>query len=334
MGLLSFTAAGGGFILIGFLESMSASNHVSDSSSTFAQINGDAAATETTPLPSSVSLSKGRRNRSFSSFSLVSVLILSFFFMLNSLVSAFNAVNSSDRVGSVLQLQVLAVASLFFLYSVLGLSINFRNSFSLPGVILDLIILFGFVEEFLLFYLQRKDKSGIENRYFDLMLVPILVCVVSTIFGLETSKSRLNYARLARGIGMILQGLWFLQMGFSFYTRLIANGCSLHEKSRGNYTIRCKGHQEYHRARAIVTLQFNGHLALLVIVVVGLYSIMAQRNGIRGDFSRYRPLGAEMQQMEIVSNFTLDSEEEEIKEEDKMSKPKVEAGVNGYGSHE
>nr|DAD27210.1 TPA_asm: hypothetical protein HUJ06_028678 [Nelumbo nucifera] len=36
-------------------------------------------------------------------------------------------------------------------------------------------------------------------------------------------------------------------MGFSFYTSLIAHGCSLHEKRRGNYTVKCKGHPEYHR---------------------------------------------------------------------------------------
>ena len=115
--------------------------------------------------------------------------------------------NCNDQVGSALQLQVFAVASLFLLYSVLGLLMSFNKSILLPSLVLDLIVLFGFVEEFLIFYLQRKDTSGIENRYFDLLLVPILICVVGTILELRSKKSGSNYAKLARGIGLILQGM-------------------------------------------------------------------------------------------------------------------------------
>ncbi|XP_031280141.1 uncharacterized protein LOC116138566 [Pistacia vera] len=327
MGLLTFTAAGGGFILIGIWESLSSL----DPSET--QLSD--------PSKSRLSdTNKERRDLYSSSLSFVIVCFFSFLFVLNSLVSVFNAVNFRDRVGSALQLQVLAIASLFFLYSVLGLLRNFRSSFSLPSSVLDLVLLFAFVEEFFLYYLQRKDTSGIENRYFDLLLVPILVCVISTVLELRLTSSRSNFARLGRGVGLVLQGMWFLQMGLSFYTNLLAHGCSLHEKSRGNYTIRCKSHADYHRARAIATLQFNCHLALLVALVVGFYSMMAKRNGIRGggDFMKYRPLGAEMQPMEIVSNFTLDSDEDEIIEEENIAKPKVEVGVkgleNGHGSHD
>ncbi|KAL9427453.1 hypothetical protein AB3S75_029609 [Citrus x aurantiifolia] len=327
MGLLSFITAGGGFILIGIWElicsSKSTQDQISDPSSPL---------TEASPA----STAKGSKSKSSSSLSFGFVLVLSLLVILNSLVSVFKAVGLNDKVGSVLQLQVLPIASLFFLYSVLGLFMNVKNSFSLPKVVLDLIALFGFVEEFFLFYLQKKDTSGIENRYFDLLLVPILICVVSTVLALEPSKSRSNYATLVRGMGLILQGLWFLQMGLSFFTGFMAHGCALHEKSRGNYTIRCKGHPEYHRARAIATLQFNLHLALLVVFSVGLYSMVAKGNRVRGDFLQYKPLGAEMQPIEIVSNFTLDSDEDEIKEEDNMAKPKVEVSINGngYGSHE
>lgn len=253
------------------------------------------------------------------------------------MVSFIDAVNSSDRVGSALQLQVLAIASLFLLYAVLGLVVNFSNSFPLPSSLLSLIGLFAFVEEFLLFYLQRKDASGIENRYFDLLLVPITVCVFSTILDLKSPKS--NFPRLARGVGLILQGMWFLQMGFSFYTNLIAHGCSLHERSRGNYTVKCKGHPEYHRARAIATLQFNCHLALMVVLVVGIYSIVARRHGGHSEFMTYRPLVAEMQPLE--NQFTLDSDDdldEVIREEGSVEKQKagvvVEHHVNGNGTHQ
>ncbi|KAI9154010.1 hypothetical protein LWI28_019801 [Acer negundo] len=339
MGFFALTTAGGGFILIGAWESISASEDptkISDPSSHLCQFNDGV--TTTTKMGSVYGKQETETPclSSSSSLNFVMIAVISFMFIANSLVSVFNALDSNDRVGSALQLQVLAVASLFLLYSVLGLLMSFNKSISLPSLILDLIVLFGFVEEFFIFYLQRKDKSGIENRYFDLLLVPILICVVGTILELSSKKSGSNYARLARGIGLILQGMWFLQMGLSFYTGLITHGCSLHEKSQGNYTIKCKGHPEYHRARSIATLQFNCHLSLLVILCTVWYSIMAKKNGYRGgDFTHYRPLGAEMQQMETLGHFTLDSDDEdEIREEDNLAEMNVEVGVNGHGSHE
>lgn len=197
------------------------------------------------------------------------------------------------------------------------------------------------MEEFLLFYLQRKDPSGIENRYFDLLLVPIMVCIFSTILELKSPES--GFPRLGRGVGLILQGMWFLQMGFAFYSSLMVNGCYLHEKSRGNYTVRCKGHPDYHRGRAIATLQFNCTLALLVALIAGGYSIVCKKNGVSGEFMKYRPIGAEMQPLDNQARFTLDSDgdddnEDGIKEEGNVVTHKVlEAvpvqGVNGNGSH-
>ncbi|GMY13509.1 hypothetical protein FCV25MIE_08748 [Fagus crenata] len=324
MGLFTYTMAGTGFILMGSWEALTFtnSNHNSNPSSPLSSIHA-------LPQPSS---SKTKTNAfSSSSLTFISISVLSFLFLLNSLISFFDALNSSDKIGSALQLQVLALASLFLLYSLLGFLVNFTNLIPLPFSLLDLIGLFAFVEEFLLFYLQRKDPSGIENRYFDLLLVPVTVCVFATMIELKSPKS--NYPKLARGVGLILQGTWFVQMGISFYTDLIANGCSLQEKSRGNYTIRCKGHPDYHRARAIATLQFNCHLALIVVLVMGMYSIIVRKYGVPGDFPQYRPLGAEMQQ------FTLDSDDddgEEIKVEENLGNKNVgmvELSTNGYGSH-
>ncbi|OWM70699.1 hypothetical protein CDL15_Pgr014372 [Punica granatum] len=272
--------------------------------------------------------------------------VLSSLFILDSLISFFAALNSHDGVGFALQLQSCAVSALFLLYSVLGLSTYWAKSFPLPSKLLNSILLFAFAEEFLLFYLQRKDASGIENRYFDLMLVPITACTFSTILELKSPKAKI-FARLGRGVGLILQGTWFLQMGVSFFTDFVAHGCSLHEKSRGNYTIRCKGHPEYHRARAIATLQFNCHLALLVALTAGAYSIYAQRHGIRREDLRYRPLGEDVRDFGGNAQFTLVSDEDDvdsdgIREEESVGKNKdggagaggaVEMSVNGHGSH-
>ncbi|XP_009758758.1 uncharacterized protein [Nicotiana sylvestris] len=329
MGLFSYTVAGGGFILIGAWESL---------------ISSSAALKNSSPSSTSQSLTEKQAQDSvFSSLiTYVSILILSILFILNSLLSLFDALNSKDQIGSVLQLQVIAISLLFLLYSVLGLMTHLKKSYLLPSKILNMLCLFAFAEEFLLFYLQKKDPSGVENRYYDLLLVPITICAFCSI--LELKNPKLKYAKLGRGIGLILQGMWILQMGFSFFSDLIAQGCSLHEKSRGNYTVKCKGHPEYHRGRAIATLQFNCHLALLVTVIAFVYSIVCKKNGIGREHMRYRPIGVEMQHLEMDSqgHFTLDSDEDDdengIKEErnEEMQKATVavpESGTNGYHNH-
>ncbi|KAB5556865.1 hypothetical protein DKX38_007774 [Salix brachista] len=320
MGLFSMTIAGSGFILIGAWESLTSSTAIQNWNS----VSNPSSALNQTPK----SAAKRISNSSSSSVNYITVTIFSLLFIVNSLISLFNAVDSRDRVGSALQLQILAVAALFFLYSFLGLLSNFSSFVRFPSSILNLIVLFAFVEEFLLFYMQRKDPSGIENRYFDLMLVPILICVVSTTLELKSPWKSNDYPRLARGVGLILQGMWIVQMGLSFYTNLIVHGCSLHEKSRGNYSIKCKGHPEYHRARGIATLQFNCHLALLVIFAMSVYSVMAKNNGAPG--VSYKPLGAEMQQMENHGQFTLDSDDDEIREDENVTMNKgAVVAVNG-----
>ncbi|XP_068335935.1 uncharacterized protein [Pyrus communis] len=332
MGFLTFAAAGGGLILMGAYEAISSSiqNPNADSDS-----DSSPPSTPQAPIRPPPPQSKAKTQSRSSSIYYLAAAVISLLFILNSLVSFFDALDSADGVGSAMQLQVLAVASLFLLYAITGLLVKFTNS-ALPCSLLSLVGLFAFVEEFLMFYLQRKDTFGIENRYFDLLLVPIAVCIFSTMLEFNNPKS--NYPKLARGVGLVLQGMWFLQMGISLYTGFMAHGCSLHEKSRGNYTVKCKGHPEYHRARAIVTLQFNCHLAFTVVMVVGVYSIISRKSGgVRGDVSHYKPLGTEVHQFDNQSRFTLDSDEDdEIKEEGNLAMQKageVELGVNGYGSH-
>ncbi|XWS44224.1 hypothetical protein CRYUN_Cryun15aG0025900 [Craigia yunnanensis] len=228
MGFFTFAVTGVFFVLIGLWESMNSLNpNRTPSSSLSTQIK-------------SASISKTKENPFSSSSSFIFASIFALLIFLNSVISIFDAFSSKDRVGSMLQLQLLSIALLFLLYSALGLL----------------------------------------NIYM--------------------------------------------------------------KKSTGNYTIKCKDHPEHHRGRAIATLQFNCHLALLLVLVVGMLSIMGKINGVgvsRGGL-RYRPLGAEMQQMDNnVGNFTLDSDDDlddGIKEEDDLKKEKlaiVALGVKGHGSH-
>ncbi|XP_068638821.1 uncharacterized protein [Aristolochia californica] len=310
MGFLGFCLAGLGFVLIGAWEAVSL----------------------TVP---SLTLNK---KATPSCFSHLLAFLLSFFFIVNASISVIDSSHSSDHIGVPLQLQVIAVASLFLLYSIAGIvTTKFTHLLPLPTEILDLVVLFAFGQEFLLFYLQRKDPTGLENRYYDLLIVPIIVCFSSTLLAFKSPKS--PYPRLGRAAGLLLQGTWLVQMGFSFYTNLMTHGCALREKSRGNYTIKCKSHADAHRSMAIATLQFNCHLAFLVILVVGVYWSFGSGDRERNsrDYTTYKPISEELRQFESRGQFTLDSDEEdEIVVAENGSTEKVVIpveGMNGFGSH-
>lgn len=325
-GLFTYTIGGTGLFLIGASES------IISTSETLKQIS-NLSSLSSTPIQS-------KSNSFIKRLIFFLISLISFLFILNSLISLRDALKSKDQTGVVLQLEVISISILFFLFSVLGISINLIKSFQIPSSILNVICLFGFVEEFFMFYIQKKDSDGIENRYYDLLLVPITVCIVSTMLELKTEKSS-YYARLGRGIGLVLQGMWFVQMGVSFYSNAITDGCFMREKSRGNFTIRCKGHPEFHRARSIATLQFNCHLALLVCFIAGVYSLVSRKHGVSNESMQYKPLGAEMQSLD-QGRFTLDSDDDEdhggVKYEANVGVENglgvaTEVAVNGYGSH-
>ncbi|KAK6928243.1 Protein of unknown function DUF716 [Dillenia turbinata] len=335
MGLFPLTITGGGLVLIGACEALTC--YSSSSSSTSSQSTLNHSPSLPSPLNSApASIIRLKSKRPTSVVSITTSSLLSFFIILNSFISLSDAHKSNDPIGSLIQYEIISVSLLFLLYSILCFLTHFTHLFSLPAPILNVICVFAFFEELLLFFLQRKDTSGIENRYFLLLCVPITVCIVSMILELKNPKAK--FPRLACGVGLILQGTWFIQMGFSFYTNAMAHGCSLHEKSRGNYTLKCNGHPEYHRGRAIATLQFNCHLALMVVLIVGSYMVIWKKNGYRDDFMRYKTIGAEMQHLESHAQFTLDSDDEDdgdFKEVDHVDKQKrsVEMGINGHGSH-
>ncbi|GAB2215656.1 hypothetical protein Droror1_Dr00020048 [Drosera rotundifolia] len=328
MGLFTLAFAGGSFVLLGAYESLTP--------------------TIPSPLPSLKSPNPNPNtnpnpNPQFSTLTLVSTLALSLLFLLDSLISFFSARNNKDHVGSALQLQTLAVSALFLMFSILGLVSNLsRGGVSFPYELMGLIVVFGFVEEFLVFYM-RRDGVGVENRYYDLMLVPIGVCVVCSVVELRWGGMGAGAAavRLGRGIGLVLQGTWFVQMGFSFYSGFVASNCGLRERSRGNFSVVCKGHMDSHRGMAIAVLLFNCHLAFLVAVVACVYSVIGRRIVGNGDYARYRPLGAKMQVVDAQARFTLDSDDDdaegirEVRDEENVLR--LENGVfslevNGHGS--
>uniref|UniRef100_A0ACD5ZTI4 Uncharacterized protein n=1 Tax=Avena sativa TaxID=4498 RepID=A0ACD5ZTI4_AVESA len=242
--------------------------------------------------------------------------LLSALCLVSSLVSAHH-----------LALPTLAASALFLLYS---LTPFLPLAAPPPPQLLDLLLAAAFAQELLLFAHRRASTAaGIENQYFDLFLVPVTVCLGATLLAAHSPDA--VPPRLARAAGLALQGTWMVQMGFSFFTSAIASGCALHAESRADYTIKCRTHEDYHRARSVATLQFNGHLALLVLAGAATYAAVVSRGGSQQ--SGYTMLGNELQMeaMAMRPQFSLDSDEE--KEDEEITTAVTPPVTNGTHSH-
>lgn len=181
--------------------------------------------------------------------------------------------------------QRLVVAINFLFYAIVTLIVDNTNVLPIPPELISLIALSAFGQEFLLFYLQR-DSAGLEGQYHYLLLVPIGVCAGSTVAEIAYPKSVLP--PLIRSMGLVLQGTWFIQTALSLFSpKWIAQGCTLREEGEGDYTVACEG-MTLMRGQAIATLQFNCHLAFLLISLLPLYSIMCKLYTLP---QHYQPLG-------------------------------------------
>lgn len=75
-------------------------------------------------------------------------------------------------------------------------------------------------------------------------------------------------------------------MGLSFFTSaFMAKGCDLHMRDEGDYVVKCDGDKmALMRGKAVATLQFNCHMALLVILMLSLYAITKKRFGLSNPY--------------------------------------------------
>lgn len=328
MGFWGLTLAGAGFIIIGIWQAYSTARIYLTSSSSSSS--------------STQSSSSGLyRKRPFYTGELLFIASLAVLYIVNAALSSHNALNNGDHLVLAIQLEKIGVASIFLMYSVVGMICEYTQLLPLPWEVNNLIAIFAFFEEFLVFYLQNEGSTGLEIRYYGLLLVPISVCIACK--ALEIPYPRSVLPPLGVAAGLILQGTWFFQMGISFFTGWISHGCTLSEKSGGDYTISCAQHADGHRGKAIATLQFNCHLALLLVCLLPAYSYLSTKYEDSGSLS-YIPLGAKEQTEElqdlggsgdgVEARFALDSDEDDTLEtlQQKHGTMSAMNGVNGMSA--
>ncbi|XP_002978614.2 transmembrane protein 45B [Selaginella moellendorffii] len=207
-------------------------------------------------------------------------------------------------VASAMALESSGTASMFLVYSLAAILKEKTRILPLPKEILRLLAVTAFGLEFFLFYLKEDDGSGVQGQYHRLLLVPIGVCLVSTLLRICYPRSEL--LRFIQNLGLILQGTWFFQMASSiFSSRGMSQGCWLDQNGEGDYAVHCKGMMALHRGKAIATLQFNLHLAMILAVVLPTYAFFhkAGGGGDSSQISRYQQLGSSDQP--VAGSFQL-----------------------------
>ncbi|KAL2635222.1 hypothetical protein R1flu_006701 [Riccia fluitans] len=219
---------------------------------------------------------------------LVIIAVLSVLHMIFSLIASNSDHLHGSGVGMAVSLERFGVATLFLLYSFVAFLSEGSSFLPLPAGALELIAIFAFGEEFLLFTQTRggedHDAVGLESQYYSLLLVPVGVCLLAT--ALEIAFPTAVLPPLVRSMALILQGSWFYQMAVSlFTTKWMAQGCELIRRGVGDYTVRCEGMSSM-RGRAIATLQFNCHLAMLLLFLLPLYTVMSKCYTVPSSYER------------------------------------------------
>ncbi|KAK9117020.1 hypothetical protein Sjap_015967 [Stephania japonica] len=189
----------------------------------------------------------------------------------------------------------------------------------LPRSLHRLTLFSAFAQELLHLYLHRKDPSGLENRYFDLCSSPSPSA--------PPPPSSAPAGRASRA------------------------------GSGGSFTVKCKGHMDDHRAKAIATLQFNCHLALLLVGLLFVFSLVARLYGLSSSTQdyfhgtkNYTPLNAELADLRDQARFEFDDDDDDDDgdgeivvdvEHDGVKMKSVggvggapQLGVNGFGDHD
>eukprot|EP00252_Welwitschia_mirabilis_P015916 TRINITY_DN3530_c0_g1_i1.p1 TRINITY_DN3530_c0_g1~~TRINITY_DN3530_c0_g1_i1.p1 ORF type:complete len:325 (+),score=32.23 TRINITY_DN3530_c0_g1_i1:55-1029(+) len=247
------------------------------------------------------------RKRPFYLTELIFIAVLSLAHILGAVISSQNGLKDEEFPGSAIHLETIGVASIFLLYAIVGIISDLTSILPLPLELHHLIALFAFCEEFLVFYLPREGSQGLENRYYCLMLVPIGICLLAKT--LEIPYPASVFPPLGLSAGLILQGTWLFQMALSFFTGLMTHGCELSEKDGAlDYTIECE-HGHSHRGMAVATLQFNCHMALLLLTLLPAYSFLSTKYAPH-ERSVYRPLGAVAEAEELQRLGELNSSDE------------------------
>lgn len=193
-----------------------------------------------------------------------------------------------------------SISMTFFIYAAFAVILDQTITEAQYGLT-QLLGAIAFGQQLLLFHLHSADHMGPEGQYHLLLQLVILVSLITTLMGIGFPKSFL--ISFVRSISIFFQGLWLMLMGFMLWTPgLIPKGCFMNSEE-GHKVVRCSNHESLHRANSLVNIQFSWFIILVTIFAVSFYLVMVKFYGGNSK----------------VQYFSLGNEEEEYREEEKLS---------------
>lgn len=158
-----------------------------------------------------------------------------------------------------------------------------------------------FAQEIFLLHYHSTDHVGLEGHYHWLLQLIVWVSLFAALVAVNCPAS--FPAALVLSVSVILQGCWFIVMGFMLWVpTFIPQGCvpQLNNASSSGImrgAVICESHEASFRAKALANLQFSWILSAVFIVVAGIclnFSRIPAPRGPSTDYEQLQPRGADV----------------------------------------
>ncbi|KAG9155699.1 hypothetical protein Leryth_003975 [Lithospermum erythrorhizon] len=206
------------------------------------------------------------------------------------------------------------ISMAFFVYAIFSILLDKFD----PPAKLGLTHLLGaiaFGQQLLIFHLHSADHMGVEGQYHWLLQIVVFVSLLTTLIGICHQKSFLN--SFVRSLSILLQGVWFMVMGFMLWTpKLLPKSCFLNLEE-GHHVVRCHSEEDLERAKSLVNIQFSWYLIGVIIFGMLLYLVTINKF-----------LGGRKVEYQSISKFEAKMEEDEV---DVEAQKKIIRVINGGG---
>lgn len=164
-----------------------------------------------------------------------------------------------------------SISMTFFVYAFFSIfldKIEAKTKHSLT----QLLACVAFGQQLLVFHLHSSDHMGVEGQYHKLLQIIILLCLATTLLGINYPRS--FEISFVRSLSILFQGLWLMVMGFMLWIpQLIPKGCFLNSED-GHQVVRCHDNEALHRAKALVNIEFSCYIIGVAIFAVTVYLVL------------------------------------------------------------
>ncbi|KAL3812436.1 hypothetical protein ACJIZ3_013704 [Penstemon smallii] len=155
-----------------------------------------------------------------------------------------------------------------FLFWVLLVLINFKESLDLYSVPENFIFIFAGITFLIEFYMSGRGIVGLGGGVYKILGGP------SAFF-----------AEFLLSSGLVLKGTWILQVGLSLYTDVFGlKGCAKITGvalDKGDVDVTCELEDDKWRGLALMNFMFIGHVIVVIIIGVVLFGLLHSNRNLR-----------------------------------------------------